>query len=78
MNKKLSDKLATEEINQTSNKEGSASAPLEASPGSRQKRPLIAFKDTAIERIKKLDIEFEKSRFNKWISRCRIVSYAWI
>ena len=66
MNKKLSDKLATEEINQTSNKEGSASAPLEASPGSRQKRPLIAFKDSAIEKIKKIDIEFGKSRFKEF------------
>ena len=63
MNKKLSDKLATEEINQTSNKEGSASAPLEASPGSRQKRPLIPFKDSAIEKIKKIDIEVGESRF---------------
>ena len=66
MNKKLSDKLATEEINQTSNKEGSASAPLEASPGSRQQRPLIAFKDSAIEKIKKIDIEFGKSRFKEF------------
>ena len=66
MNKKLYDKLGTPEIKQTGDREGSASAPLEASPGSRQKRPLIAFKDTAIERIKKLDIEFGKSRFKEF------------
>ena len=66
MNKKLDNKLVANEIKQTSIEKGSASAPLEASPGSRQKRPLIAFKDTAIERIKKLDIEFGKSRFKEF------------
>ena len=66
MNKKLDNKLAKEQINQTSEKKGSASAPLEASPGSRQKRSIIAFRDSAIERIKKIDIEFGGKSFKEF------------
>tara|TARA_R100000093_G_scaffold61825_1_gene33000 strand:+ start:462 stop:2207 length:1746 start_codon:yes stop_codon:yes gene_type:complete len=62
MTKKLYDKLVSEEIKQTSIEEGSASPIGSASPRSRQKRPLIAFRDSAIERIKKIDIAFGSSR----------------
>ena len=62
MTKKLYDKLVSEEIKQTSIEEGSASPIGSASPRSRQKRPLLAFRDSAIERIKKIDIAFGSSR----------------
>ena len=66
MNKKLEYKLATHPIKQTSKQEGSASPSGSASPGSWKKRPLIAFKDNAIERIKKIDIAFGTSRFKEF------------
>ena len=66
MNKKLEDKLATHPIKQTSKQEGSASPSGSASPGPWKKRPLIAFKDNAIERIKKIDIAFGTSRFKEF------------
>ena len=66
MNKKLYNKLGKEEINQTREKNGSASPIGSASPRSRQKRPLLAFRDSAIERIKKIDIAFGTSRFKEF------------
>ena len=66
MTKKLYDKLVSEEIKQTSIEEGSASPIGSASPRSRQKRPLLAFRDSAIERIKKIDIAFGTSRFKEF------------
>tara|TARA_R100001530_G_C4317015_1_gene154658 strand:+ start:263 stop:2008 length:1746 start_codon:yes stop_codon:yes gene_type:complete len=66
MFKKLDNKLAKDPIKQTGNEEGSAPASLEASPGSRKKRPLIAFRDSAIERIKKIDIKFGNSGFKEF------------
>ena len=66
MNKKLANKLATKEITQTSNKEGSASPVGSASPRSRNKRSLLAFRDSAIERIKNIDITFGASRFKEF------------
>jgi integrase len=66
MNKKLDNKLATNEITQTRNKEGSASPIGSASPRSRQKRSLLAFRDSAIERIKNIDIAFGASRFKEF------------
>ena len=66
MIKKLDNKLAKDPIKQTGNEVGSASASLEASPGSWKKRPVIAFKDSAIERIKKIDIAFGNSGFKEF------------
>ena len=66
MNKKLYDKLGTSEIKQTGDKKGSASPSGSASPGSRKKRTLIAFKDSAIERIKRIDIAFGNSGFKEF------------
>jgi len=66
MNKKLDNKLAKQEINQTSEKKGSATTSLVASPGSRQKRSIVAFRDSAIERIKKIDIAFGGKSFKEF------------
>jgi len=66
MNKKLDNKLETKEITQTRNKEGSASPSGSASPRSRQKRSLLAFRDSAIERIKNIDISFGAKRFKEF------------
>ena len=65
MNKKLHNELQTNEIKQTTNKKGSASPSGSASPGSRQKTPLIPFRDSSIQAIKKIDISFGARRF-KW------------
>ena len=69
MKDKHSNKLVTDEIKQTCNKTDKiveASPSGSASPGPWKKRPLIAFKDNAIERIKKIDIAFGTSRFKEF------------
>ena len=62
MNKKLYDKLVSEEIKQTSIGEGSASPIGSASPRSRQKRSLLAFRDSAIDKITKTSTQFGARR----------------
>ena len=62
MNKKLDNKLETKEITQTRNKEGSASPTGSASPRSRQKRSLLAFRDSAIDKITKTSTQFGARR----------------
>ena len=66
MNKKLVNKLATQEIKQTRDKTVEASPLGSASPGSKNKRPLLAFRDSAIERIKRIDIAFGNTRFKEF------------
>ena len=63
---KLANELATEEITQTGNKKGSASPIGSASPRSRNKRTLLPFRDSAIEKINRLNIEFGASRFKEF------------
>ena len=65
MKKKLQNKLQTNEIKQTTNKIVEASPIGSASPGSRNKTPLIPFRDSSIQLIKKTDISFGTKRF-KW------------
>ena len=62
MNKKLYDKLGTSEIKQTGDKKGSASPSGSASPRSRQKRSLLAFRDSAIDKITKTSTQFGARR----------------
>jgi len=66
MKDKLLNKLVTEEIKQTSNKTVEASATASASPGSRKKRTLLSFRDSAVEKIKNIDISFGASRFKEF------------
>ena len=66
MKDKLDNKLGTNEITQTGNKEGSASPIGSASPRSRIKRTLLPFRDSAIEKINRLNIEFGASRFKEF------------
>jgi|TARA_B100000315_G_scaffold196505_1_gene187619 integrase len=66
MNKKLYNKLGKEEINQTREKNGSASPIGSASPRSGNKRPSLAFRDSAIERIKKIDIAFGSKSYKQF------------
>ena len=63
---KLANELATEEITQTGNKKGSASPIGSASPRSRNKRTLLPFRDSAIEKINRLNIEFGASRVKEF------------
>ncbi len=63
MKEKLDNKLETTDIKQTRNKEGSASPSGSASPRSRLKRSLLAFRDSAIDKITKTNTQFGKKRF---------------
>ena len=63
MKDKLDNKLGTKEITQTGNKKGSASALLEASPGSWNERTSLPFRDSAIENIKRTNTEFGPRKF---------------
>ena len=58
MKDKLLNKLVTEEIKQTSNKTVEASPSGSASPRPKKKRSLLAFRDSAIDKITRTNTEF--------------------
>ncbi len=63
MKEKLDNKLETTDIKQTRNKEGSASPSGSASPRSRLKRSLLAFRDSAIDKITRTNTEFGDRKY---------------
>ena len=66
MNKKLDTKLDLKEIKQTRHKSVEASPIGSASPGSRNERPLLAFRDSVIDKITKTNTDFLASKFKAY------------